>query len=283
MTFLERSLDQGINFLDGAQYYLTYPYIKKALTGFDKEVVIASKSLATSYEGMKSAVEEARNEIGKDIIDIFLLHEVREGSDWKNRAAAWEYLQKAKSLGLVKAVGLSTHHVDVADFASSIEDLDILFPLINFRSMGIRKGCGNGTKEEMANAITKASLAGKGVFGMKVFGGGNLTGYYHEAIRYVKNIPGIDSIMVGFGNRNEIDRIIEVMEERIDPNYIPEISHKKIRIDQGDCLGCLACIKRCPNRALYLNTEGKVAVDHELCITCGYCAPQCPVLAILLY
>lgn len=282
-SILRYALDHGINFLDGAQYYQTYPYIKKALRGFQKEVVIASKSLESSYEGMRNALEEARHEIDRDVIDIFMLHEIREGSDWKDRAPAWEYLQEARSKGLVKAIGLSTHHVDVADFASTIEAVDVLFPLINFSSMGIRKGLGHGTKEEMAASIIKASRAGKGVFGMKVFGGGNLTGHYQEAIRYVQNLPGIDSIMIGFGNYSEIDRIIEMIEGTIDPNYIPEISRKKIRIDQGDCISCLACIKRCPNHALYLNSEGKADVDHKLCITCGYCAPQCPVLAIIMY
>lgn len=282
-SILRYAIDQGINFLDGAQYYQTYPYIKKALRGLQKEVIIASKSLSCTYEGMKSAIEEARHEMDRDYIDIFMLHEVREGLDWMNRSAAWEYLQEAKSEGLVKAIGLSTHHVDVADFASSVQEIDVIFPLINFRSMGIRNNLSSGTKEDMAAAILKASLVGKGVFGMKVFGGGNLTGEYQEAIRYVRDLPGINSIMIGFGHFEEIDRIIEMMEGTIDPNYIPEISHKKIRIDQGDCISCLACIRRCPNHALFLNAEGKADVNHNLCITCGYCAPMCPVLAIIMY
>ena len=188
-----------------------------------------------------------------------------------------------KQRGLIKAAGISTHHVDVAAKASEIKEIDVLFPLINFQGLGIRKGPGPGTKEEMTVEIKKAADAGKGVFVMKVFGGGNLTGHYQEAINYVRALEGISSMMVGFGFRHEIDRIIEVMEGTIDPGYAPDISKKRIRIDLGDCEGCGACIKRCPNHAISRNLDGLAEVDHSICLTCGYCAPVCPVRAIILF
>ncbi len=280
---LRYALDSGIDFIDTAQYYQTYPYIKEALKGFKNDVVIASKCLDPSYEEMKTAVEEARREMDRDVINIFMMHEVRAGSDWNDRQGAWEYLMEAKAKGYVKAIGISTHHVDVAERAASIEAIDVLFPLINFRSMGIRHGDGPGTKEDMAAAIRRASEAGKGVFAMKVFGGGNLTGHYREAITYVRDLPGISSMMIGFGYHYEIDRILEMMSGTLSPDYIPETSHKKIRIDQGDCLGCGICVKRCPNNAIFININGKAEVDHEICLTCGYCAPKCPVLAIIMF
>jgi aryl-alcohol dehydrogenase-like predicted oxidoreductase/ferredoxin len=279
---LRYALDSGINFLDTAEYYETYPYIKKALQGTNYDPVIASKSLGFSYGEMKNAIEEARNELDRDMIDIFLLHEVRNDPDFQNRAGAWECLQDAKAKGLVKAVGISTHHVDVAAKAAEINEIDVLFPLINFQSLGIRKGTGQGAKEEMAAEIKKAADAGKGVFAMKVFGGGNLTGHYLEAIRYVRGLEGISSLMIGFGYRHEIDRILEVMDGTIDPGYIPDLSKKMIRIDQGDCEGCGACIERCPNHAIFRNPNGLAEVDHSICLTCGYCAPVCPVRAIIL-
>lgn len=280
---LRYALECGINFLDTAEYYETYPYIRKALQGTNFEPVIASKSLGLSYHEMSNAIEEARSALNRDVIEIFLLHEVRNDPDWNNRAGAWECLQEAKSKGIVKAIGLSTHHVDAAVKASEIKEIDVLFPLINFQSLGIRKGLGAGTKEEMAREIKKASDAGKGVFAMKVFGGGNLTGQYLDAIRYVQNLDGIASMMIGFGFQHEIDRIIEVMDGTIDPSYTPDISMKRIHIDQGDCEGCGACIERCPNHAISFNANGLAEVDHTICLTCGYCAPKCPVRAIIMY
>ena len=62
---LRYALERGINFLDTAQYYETYPYIKEALKGSNFDPVIASKSLDHSYQQMKFAVEEARREIDR--------------------------------------------------------------------------------------------------------------------------------------------------------------------------------------------------------------------------
>jgi len=232
---------------------------------------------------MRFAVEEARKEMDRDVIDIFLLHEVRNDPDWAIRAGAWEYLNEAKAKGLVKAIGISTHHVDVAKKMIDVMECDVLFPLINFKSLGIRNDTGEGSKEEMAVAIKACADMGKGVFAMKVFGGGNLTKQYLEALDYVSTLQGVASMMIGFGYHHEIDRIIEYANGTIDRTYVPNVSDKKIHIDQGDCEGCGECIKRCPNHAIFRNENGLAEVDHKICITCGYCAPKCPVRAIIMF
>ncbi len=275
-------LEKGINFLDTAQYYETYPYIRKALEGTDFHPVICSKCLDASYSQMREAISEALRELALEQIDIFLLHEVRSDPDWETRAGAWRCLRDAKKEGLVKAIGVSTHHVDVARRIAETPEADVLFPLINFQSLGIRKEDGPGTKEEMAEAIRTCSEAGKGVFAMKAFGGGNLTGSYTEALDYVRSLPGIDSVMIGFGKKEELDRIAEYADGTLPADYRPDLSEKRIRIDQGDCEGCGACRERCPNHAIFWNENGLAEVDPSICLTCGYCAPVCPVRAIIL-
>jgi len=277
------ALEKGINFLDTAQYYDTYPYIREALKGTSFKPVIASKCLDKTYEKMKFAVEEARRDMDRDVIEIFLLHEIRSPSEFKLCAGAWEYLNEAKQKGLVKAIGLSTHHVDVALMCAEIPDMDVVFPLINHKNLGIRKGSSTGTKEEMALAIKSNALAGKGVFAMKAFGGGNLTGEYLAALDYVSNLDGVSSTMIGFSYPHEIDRIIEYAEGTIDRNYAPDIRGKKMWVDPGDCEGCGACIDRCPNFAITKNESGKCEIDHSICLKCGYCSPVCPVRAIIMY
>ena len=277
------ALESGINFLDTAQWYKTYPYIKEALKGGGFEPVIASKSLAYSYDEMKASVDEMRLALDIDVIDIFLLHEVRTGTDFEEKAPAWACLNDLKAKGVVKAIGISTHYVDVSEMNATLPESDILFPLINKDSLGVRYLDGPGTKEAMAAAIKANRDAGKGVFAMKVFGGGNLTGNYLESLDYVYNLYGIDSMMVGISATHEIDRLVEYAEGRIDRSYQPDISGKKIRIDSGDCEGCGACIDICPNKAIDFNDDEVAEVDHGVCLTCGYCAPACPVRAIIMY
>jgi len=275
-------LEQGINFLDTAQFYETYPYIRKALKGTNFDPVISSKSLVFSAKDMSEAIEEARINLDRDVIDIFLLHEVRNDPDFSNRAGAWEQLQEAKSKGLIKAIGVSTHHVDVAEKMLTIAACDVLFPLINIESLGIRRGNGFGTKEDMAAAILRNGDQGKGIFAMKAFGGGNLVRNYTACLDYVTSLPGISSTMLGFGTCQEVDRAVEYANGILPASYVPDVSNKKICIDPGDCEGCGSCLLRCPNHAITMNLKGIAEVNPEICLTCGYCAPVCPTRAIIL-
>lgn len=283
------AISKGINFFDTAQYYRTYPYLREALKDIDMSKdsegrpVICTKCLDASYEEMDFAVKEALREMDLEYIDIFLLHEVRQDPDWESRAGAWQCLIDYKAKGIIGAIGVSTHHVDVVEKMADIPECDIVFPLINFAGLGIRKGANHGTADEMKAAIEKCAAAGKGLFAMKAFGGGNLTGQYMKALRYVSSINGIDSIMVGMGKKSEVDSLVAFADGLLPDDFQPDVSNKKIRIDPGDCEGCGTCIKRCPNKAIYMNENGIAEVDHDICLTCGYCAPVCPVRAIIMF
>lgn len=278
---LRHAMESGINFLDTAQYYRTYPYIREALKGTHFDPVIVSKCLYDTYQEMMDAVEEARRELDRDVIEVFLLHELRSG-DFERRKGAWEALQEVKSKGIVKAIGVSTHHVDVAEQVAPIDEIDVLFPLINFKGIGVRRGANPGSRDDMATAILDASSRGKGVFAMKIFGGGILTPHYREATDYILGLPGLSSFMVGFGTMEEVDRMIERVEGRLSSSYQPDLTRKKIWIDQGDCEGCGSCVSRCPNNAIFQKETGLATIDYNRCLTCGYCAPVCPVRAIIM-
>lgn len=280
--------DKGINLFDTAQYYETYPYIREAFKDVDMSLdnpdrpVIASKCLESSYEEMEAAIQECLEALDIDRIDIFKLHEVRQDPDFDNRAGAWQCLQDYKAKGIISAIGVSTHHVDVVERMAKTPECDIVFPLINYAGLGIRRGSGPATAEEMEAAIQMCIDAGKGIFAMKAFGGGNLTGTYMKSLNYVSEL-GCHSIMVGMGKLSEVDDLVAYAEGKLPPDYQPDIRFKKIKIDQGDCEGCLTCVDRCPNKAIFVNDSGLAEVDHDICLTCGYCAPVCPVRAIIMW
>lgn len=284
---------QGINFIDTAQYYRTYPYIRRALEilsldggerthGAPDGLVICSKSLAHDYDNMTAAIEQALTELARPFMDIFLMHEVRTGG-FEERKGAWQALIDAREAGLVKAIGVSTHHVDVTEQMASVPECDVVFSLINYASMGIRRGSDPGTCEEMLEAIRACRNAGKGVFTMKVFGGGNLTENYRKALDYVFSKEEIQSVMIGFGCKTEVDDVINYLSGVMPADYNPDISHKKIRISQDDCEGCGSCIKVCASKAIFYNKNGLAQIDQSRCLTCSYCSYACPVRAIIRY
>jgi Pyruvate/2-oxoacid:ferredoxin oxidoreductase delta subunit len=179
-------------------------------------------------------------------------------------------------------MGISTHHQDVCSYVAGVKECDVVFPLINKDGLGIRNGLGPGSAKDMSAAINKCHANGKGVFAMKVFGGGNLTAEYRECLDYVSSIEGVDAMVIGFTKKEEIDRAAEYAEGTLAEDYVPDMRNKKMFISQDDCIGCLSCKNRCPNNAVYINKNGLCDIDHSVCLTCGYCAPVCPVRALIM-
>ena len=48
-----------------------------------------------------------------------------------------------------------------------------------------------------------------------------------------------------------------------------------------NCIGCTACVNRCPTNAIYGERNVIHYIDPVLCIECGACGAVCPVEAIL--
>ena len=283
------ALEQGINLLDTAEYYRCYHYIKKAFKDLGPSFaqnalprpVMASKSLAYDYEGMRRAIDECRSALDLDQIDIFMMHEVEDAPNFEQRSGAWACLQDAKAKGRIKAVGISTHFVDVALEAVNTHGVDVLFTLINYQGLGIRKGPGFAAKEEMESAIRAASEKSIGVLAMKALGGGNLLSGYVKALEYASNLPGITSVMIGLGNKKDVDDAVDFFEGNMPQDYMPDVSQKRMFVDRSDCARCGACVRYCTSKAISYDEDGIAAVDTQKCVRCGYCVLTCPTRALL--
>jgi len=277
-NLIRTALERGINFIDTAEVYQTYPHIKKALEGYKGEVIITSKSNAETYAKMEKSIDDALEALNRDYIDIFLLHAARvTPSVFEERAGAFQCLKDYKRKGIIRAIGISTHVVGVVERAIEIEEIEIIFPIINKIGLGIV----GGNASDMIKAISRASKAGKGLYAMKALAGGRLIDQLEESINYVRNVKGINSIAVGMINTDELELNIKIFDNE---EISQELFNKKIRPTKklfisSFCKGCGTCVKTCPNHALSL-VNGKAVVDHDLCILCGYCIPVCPEFAI---
>ncbi|MCK4240188.1 MAG: aldo/keto reductase [Candidatus Atribacteria bacterium] len=277
---IRTALEKGINFIDTAEVYQTYPYIKKALEGYNDEVIIATKSSAETYKKMEQSIKDALESLNRTYIDIFLLHAARvTPSVFEERAGALQCLKDYKSKGVVRAIGISTHAVGIVRRAVEIKEIDIVFPIINKLGMGII----GGSVDDMVKAISETYREGKGLYAMKALAGGHLINQLEESFNFVRNIKGISSIAVGMVNQEELELNLKIFNnEEISQELLTQkIKPGKRLFILSFCKGCGTCVKTCPNNALSLE-NGKAVVDHKLCILCGYCNPVCPEFAIRL-
>lgn len=275
---IAHAIDLGINFFDTAKTYGTYPHLRQALadcTG--NNVIIASKSHAFTWEGMRADVEECLSALGRDHVEIFLLHEQETRLTLKGHRPALEYLMSAKKAGLIGAIGISSHAVEAVEAAAEMEEIDIIHPLINKRGIGII----DGTTEAMLLAIKKAAAAGKGIYSMKPLGGGLLIPQAHEALQWVLDNPDIHAVAVGMQSEAEVEANVAWAENRVPEQKIIEaLSTFPRRLLISDwCEGCGACVRRCSSQAINI-VAGQAQVDPDKCRLCGYCAPECKEFCI---
>ncbi len=269
---IRRALEGGVNFIDTAESYDTYAYIRAALEGWDRPVVLATKSYAYTAAGMARSLEVARRELGRDVIEVFLLHEMESEHTLRGHREALEYLLAARARGLVRAVGISTHTVAGVRAAAREPEIDVIHPLFNCAGVGIR----DGTADDMLSAIREAHGVGKGIYAMKALAGGHLIPRAEEALRYVLARPEIASVAVGMQSAAEVEFNLAIAGGRsVDPELRARLAEQRRRLHVEDwCQGCGQCVERCPHGALSL-VGGRAAVDPGRCLLCGYCASAC--------
>ena len=314
---LAYAFDSGINLVDTAQYYGNYPLLRLAFGRCrnPERVMLSTKTYAYSRSLAEEAVEEARRETGRDVIDLFMLHEQESYLTLKGHWEALEYLFECREKGMIRAVGASTHHVALVRGLIRLKDegfdTDVCHPLYNKAGIGVA----DGGESDMAAALGEAHARGIGVLGMKALGGGHLSISAEEALRFVLSKPYIDSVAVGMQSAAEIDANLRLLREgsfsQTDREHLSQ-KRRTLHVEET-CEGCGACVARCSEKALRLEpltpesgsgepggrdfseafrteaglSEEKILYravpDDGKCVRCGYCTKVCPVFALKIY
>ncbi len=275
---IRHALELGVNMLDTAELYETYPHIRAGIEGYGGEVLIVSKTHAADAQLARAHVERALRELGRERLDIVHLHGARISDPFVERADVLAELLRMKEEGKIGHVGLSSHYISAVRKAADHPEIEVVHPLINRTGMGIL----DGTPEEMAEAILACSQSGKGVYAMKALAGGNLIAEARASIRYVLAVPGVDGLALGMLSEQEIEANLALVtggeaDEAV--WQVLEQRRRKLRIMERFCKGCGMCVPACTNNALSVGS-GKARVDEEACILCGYCGAACPEFII---
>ncbi len=279
---IRQALELGVNLIDTAECYDTYPYIREALKGWQEHIYVTSKSYGYNRELMAKAFEDCRKALDRDTLDIFLMHEQESRYTIEGHKEALDYLNEQKAKGLLKAVGLSTHAVDAVRAAADRDDIDVIHPIINKYGWGII----DGTRDEMLDAIAYAKAKGKGLYGMKALSGGKLADDAYDCFRWAFTVPQVDAFAVGMKSRREVRiNVAWALGEEPNPKDLAEYVVEKRHIEVRDtCVGCQSCIRRCGQRAISMAEGAKtVTINLKRCVLCGYCRDNCEHNAIRIY
>ena len=290
---IKRAFDSGVNFIDTAQLYRTYPYIKAALelNAGKNKIIISTKTYAHTRELAKEALDEALRGLNIDCIDIFMLHEQESIHTVHGHIEALEYLFEQKRAGKIKAVGISTHCV--AGVLGAVEfnrtykkdKLSVIHPMFNITGLGIipDKSQEQSAIIQMEAALIQAKKSGFFIFSMKPLGGGNLFARAEEALGFVTGKDFIDSVAVGMKSAAEADANARFFEtgrftDEYYRSYLINSGGKRLHIDYW-CEACGKCAEACPSKALEIS-RGAARCDYNKCVLCGYCSGVCGCFVI---
>jgi aryl-alcohol dehydrogenase-like predicted oxidoreductase len=266
---LLRAFELGVNFIDTAQLYDNYGVLRPALVRCG-DAVVASKTYAFTSQDALAAVEEARAKLNRDVIDIFLLHEQTGENTLRGHAPALEELYRLKARGVIRAVGISTHHIEGMRAAVKA-GLDVAHPLLNIDGTGIA----DGSRAEMENAVNAAVEAGVGVYTMKVLAGGGLFRRAAEALAYAREWG--HCFALGMRDVAEVEAAARFIKTGILPP-LKEQNPRRLHIADW-CCGCGKCVEKCANKALTV-VNGRAVCTPPECVLCGYCGSVCEGLCI---
>lgn len=238
------AFERGINFWDTASQYGTYPHIKEALKQVKRsDVVIATKLITSNKKDTIRDFNASLKELNVDYLDVCLLHGVRTEHELKSRFNALDTLREFKKEGKVRAVGLSSHGLSALKVVSEIPEIDLLWVRINFSGLCM-DSCRLGLYDQLASipwvkksaklllpkrirsivrtksesqlipmddrkgvedTLRMIHSQSKGVVGMKVLAEGQLRDDAQKAVRYVRELPFVDSFIIGMLNKDEIE------------------------------------------------------------------------------
>ena len=268
--------ERGIRFLDTADLYETYPHIREALKSAP-DYVISTKAYCWDRETAQAALERAFRGLGRDYVDLFMLHEQESLYTLRGHEEALLFLEEQRQRGHIGAVGVSTHFAGCVRAVPRFPLIRVVHPLINVGGVGIQ----DGSRADMEDAIAHAREAGCGIFAMKPLGGGHLIQSSREALEYALTSPLMDSVAVGMQSFEEIDANIAICEGKSDAQTRLEgLRHRRREMMVHDyCEGCGRCARRCAQKAISI-VNGRALIDQDKCIFCGYCARVCPQFCI---
>ncbi len=201
---LVAGVGSGLRFWDLADGYGSHPHAGLALKSVKRDqVVIMTKTSASTEEQMRADLDRFRSELGTDHIDIILLH-CMLSADWpEKKAGAMAVLSEAKQKGIVKAHGVSCHNLGAMQSAAASDWVEVNLQRLNPAGFFM-----DGTRDQVVSVLRNMKQKGQGVIGMKILGEGRLRDRVDEALQFALAQDVLDCFTIGAESRSELEDLL---------------------------------------------------------------------------
>lgn len=202
-TLLEQAFDRGVTFFETADQYGTHPHVGEAAKRIGKNrVAVLTKTHARTADEAWADLQRFCRELGRDHIDIVLLHCMTSPNWTKEREGAMEALSRAKEKGMIRAHGVSCHSLEALRLAAKTPWVEVDLARINPAQAHM-----DADPETVLSVLREMKAAGKGILGMKIFGAGKLATQVDRALGYAAKLDVLDAFTIGFGSGGELDEV----------------------------------------------------------------------------
>ncbi|MFH1650860.1 MAG: aldo/keto reductase [Chloroflexota bacterium] len=297
IAIIRRCLDLGMNYIDtAAEYSTSEARIGQAIAGRRREdLVIATKANYGTREEMETKLRQSLKSLGVSYIDLYQFHLINTPellAKAIDPAGPLGMLLAAKKAGIIRHIGVTSHHLEVAREAVKTGVFEtVLFPF-NFV-----------TDEPETQLLPLARERGVGFIAMKPFAGGALK-CIGVALKYLLSFPDVLSIP----GVQELREVEEIMQIAGGPRGMTEAEKAEMRrvkaeLDSELCRRCAHC-EPCPEGVPVLHLmdlmpfvwnmpparafREEIAANIEKfnnCNQCGECETKCdygiPVMKVI--
>jgi 1-deoxyxylulose-5-phosphate synthase len=200
---LEHAFDQGVNFFETADQYGTHEHMREGMRRVGKnKVVLLTKTRSTSAADVREDLDRFRRELGRDYLDVVLLHCMTSPTWAKEMEGPMEVLARAKEQGIIRAHGVSCHSFAALELAARTPWVDVDQARINPIGASM-----DADPPKVLAVLREMKAAGKGIIGMKILGAGALSGQVDRALAYAGKLDVLDAMTIGFGAKHQFDEI----------------------------------------------------------------------------
>ncbi len=284
VRILRRAFAAGIRFFDTARAYSdSEEKLGLALADVRQEIVIATKTAATTAAEAKAHLQTSLAKLRTGYIDLIQLHNPDVLPTADDQGSAYAALVEARRQGLVRHVGITCHRLSVARAAVASGLFDtVQFPLSHI-----------STAEELS-LVEACRRQDVGFIAMKALCGGLLTNV-RAAFAFFRRLDGVVPIW-GIQHMSELEQFLALERQppELDPELEGAIAKDRHELAGSFCRGCGYCLP-CPadipihwaarmslllRRAPYqqfLTDAWREKMDRiDACTECRACASRCP-------